>query len=396
MTAPNVVTGGPVRAAIVGTGYIAEFHVRGIQNAREVELVAVCDSNATVAKAFAAGLGVPAYSSLQTLLAEQRVDVVHLLVPPDLHYPLAKVVLEAGANVFIEKPMCVSAEETRDLLDLAGAKGLTIGVNHSMLFEGAFQRLRDHVRNGDLGPLDHVTFNHFAELAFIRFGPFGNWMLREPGNALLEIGPHPVSGLVDLLGVPDEIQVAADRDIVLPGGARAYRRWRIHTRVGRTAADINIELGPGFPQRTIAVRGLLGTALADLDSNICTIDRRTPASPDFDRHKRGVSIASQVSAQARSTLADYILTKAKLRRRGNPYQLSIMNSIAAFYDGLRSPAGLDSRITGETGRSVIETCETIIRKAKLKGRVETTRVGPSPGSNRRSWSWAVRASSGAS
>ena len=262
MTAPNVVTGGPVRAAIVGTGYIAEFHVRGIQNAREVELVAVCDSNATVAKAFAAGLGVPAYSSLQTMLAEQRVDVVHLLVPPDLHHPLAKVALEAGANVFIEKPMCVSAEETRDLLDLAGAKGLTIGVNHSMLFEGAFQRLRDHVRNGDLGPLDHVTFNHFAELAFIRFGPFGNWMLREPGNALLEIGPHPVSGLVDLLGVPDEIQVAADRDIVLPGGARAYRRWRIHTRVGRTAADINIELGPGFPQRTIAVRGLLGTALA--------------------------------------------------------------------------------------------------------------------------------------
>jgi predicted dehydrogenase/nucleoside-diphosphate-sugar epimerase len=379
LTAPNVVTGGPVRAAIVGTGYIAEFHVRGIQNAREVELVAVCDSNATVAKAFAAGLGVPAYSSLQTMLAEQRVDVVHLLVPPDLHHPLAKVALEAGANVFIEKPMCVSAEETRDLLDLAGAKGLTIGVNHSMLFEGAFQRLRDHVRNGDLGPLDHVTFNHFAELAFIRFGPFGNWMLREPGNALLEIGPHPVSGLVDLLGVPDEIQVAADRDIVLPGGARAYRRWRIHTRVGRTAADINIELGPGFPQRTIAVRGLLGTALADLDSNICTIDRRTPASPDFDRHKRGVSIASQVSAQARSTLADYILTKAKLRRRGNPYQLSIMNSIAAFYDGLRSPAGLDSRITGEAGRSVIETCETIIRKAKLKCRVETTRVAPSPG-----------------
>ena len=76
---------------------------------------------------------------------------------------------------------------------------------------------------GDLGPLDHVTINYFAELPFIRFGPFGNWMLREPGNALLEIGPHPISGLVDLIGVPDEIQVTADRDIVLPGGARAYR-----------------------------------------------------------------------------------------------------------------------------------------------------------------------------
>jgi predicted dehydrogenase/nucleoside-diphosphate-sugar epimerase len=373
------VNGAPVRAAIVGTGYIAEFHVRGIQNAQGVELVAVCDSNATVAKAFAASLNVPAYSSLETMLAEQRVDVVHLLVPPDLHHRLAKVALEAGVHVFLEKPMCVSGQETRDVLDLAAERGLTVGVNHSMLFEGAFQRLRDHVRNGDLGPIDHVTFNHFAELAFIRVGPFGNWMLREPGNALLEIGPHPVSGLVDLLGVPDEIEVAADRDILLPGGARAYRRWRIRTRVGRTAADINIELGPGFPQRMVAVRGLLGTAIADLDANVCTIDRRTPASPDFDRHKRSVAIASQVSRQARSTLADYILTKAKLRHRGNPYQLSIMDSIATFYDGLRSGAGLDSRLIGETGRSVIETCETIIRKAKLKGRVDTRPAGPAAG-----------------
>ena len=379
MTAPLVVTGAPVRAAIVGTGYIAEFHVRGIQNAKGVELVAVCDANTTVAKTFAAGLDVPTYSSLETMLAEQEVDVVHLLVPPDLHHRLAKLALEAGVNVFLEKPMCVSEEETRDLLQIASERRLTVGVNHSMLFEGAFQRLRSHVRNGDLGPLDQVTFNHLAELPFIRVGPFGNWMLREPGNALLEIGPHPISGLVDLLGVPDEIDVTADRDIVLPGGARVYRRWRIHTRVGRTAADINIELGPGFPQRTVAVRGLLGTAHADLDANICTIDRRTPASPDFDRQKRSLSIASQISTQARSTLADYILTKAKLRRRGNPYQLSIMDSISTFYEGLQSPAGLDSRITAETGRSVIRTCETIIRQAKLKGRVGTCPVGPSHG-----------------
>ena len=379
MTAPRVPTGALVRAAIVGTGYIAEFHARGIQNAKDVELVAVCDANKTVAEAFAAGLNVPAYLSLGAMLAEQKVDVVHLLVPPDLHHRLGKIALEAGVHVFIEKPMCVSGEEARDLLDLAASRGLTVGVNHNLPFEGAFQRLRNHVRNGDLGPLDQVTINLMAELAFIRVGPFGNWMLREPGNALFEIGPHPISGLVDLLGVPDEIQVSADRDIVLPGGGRVYRRWRIHTRVGRTAADINIELSPGFSQRTVAVRGLLGAAYADLDLNICTIDRRTPASPDFDRHERGLAIASQAREQARSTLADYILTKAKLRRRGNPYQLSLMDSISAFYEGLRSSAGLDSRIAGETGRSVIEICETIIKKAKLKGRVETSLVSPAAG-----------------
>ena len=373
MNAPTVVTGTPIRAAVVGTGYIADFHARAIQNARGVDLVAVCDANATVGKAFAAGWGVPAYASLETMLAEQRIDALHVLVPPDLHHGLATTALQAGVNVLLEKPMCVSAEETSDLLTIATAKGLTVGVNHSMLFEGAFRRLRDHVRAGDLGPLDHVTFNYFTELAFIRFGPFNNWMLREPGNALLEIGPHPISGLVDLVGVPDAIDVTADRDIVLPGGARVYRRWRIHARAGRIAADVNIELGPGFPQRTIAAHGLLGTALADLDANTCAIDRRTPAAMDFDRNRRSFAVASQIREQARATLADYILSKAKLRKRGNPYQASILDSVASFYEGLRSPGGLDSRITGEFGRSVIKTCDTIIQKAKLKGRVERPR-----------------------
>jgi nucleoside-diphosphate-sugar epimerase/predicted dehydrogenase len=368
-----------MRAAIVGTGYIADFHARAIRSAAGVDLVAVCDANGTVAKAFGASWGVPAYASLDAMLAEQRINVLHVLVPPDLHHELGKAALEAGVSLFLEKPMCVSAAETRELLDMAKARGLAIGVNHSMLFEGAFQRLRDHIRAGDLGPIDHVGFNYFVELPLIRFGPFGNWILREPGNALLELGPHPISGLIDLVGVPDKIEVTADRDVVLTGGARVYRRWRVHALAGKTAADVNIELGPGFPQRTVSVRGLTGAAIADLDANVCTFDRRMPASPDFERHKRSIALASQIRSQARSTLADYVLSKAKLRKRGNPYQLSIQDSVAAFYAGLRSPIGLDSRISGAFGQSVIETCETVIRKAKLKGGTERTSVRPAAG-----------------
>ncbi len=129
----------------------------------------------------------------------------------------------------------------------------------------------------------------------------------------------------------------------------------------------------------IAAHGLLGAAVADLGANTCTIDRRAPASPDFERYSRSVSQASQVRGQARSTLADYILSKAKLRKRGNPYQLSIQDSVASFYEGLLSPDGLDNRISGDLGAAVIETCEKIIAKAKLKGRVEQTRTQPAAG-----------------
>ncbi len=379
MPKPVVDTHKPVRAAIVGTGYIADYHARGITSIEGVQLVAVCDANITVAQSFAGSWGVPSYASLEKMLAEQSVDVLHILVPPDLHYDLAKMALAAGSSVFIEKPMCASADETKDLLALAKDKGLIVGVNHSMLFEGAFRRLRDHVHAGDLGPIDHVTFNYFNELAFIRFGPFGNWMLREPGNALLEIGPHPISGLIDLIGVPDDLDVKADRDIALPGGGIAYRRWQIRACAGRTLADVNIDLGPGFPQRLITVRGLLGAATADLDANTCTIDRRIPASPDFERYQRSKSKVAQVREQTRDTLADYILTKAKQRKRGNPYQSSFQDSIATFYEAFRSPGELDQRISGETGRQVIETCEAIIEKARLKPRQQASRTALAPG-----------------
>ena len=370
---------GSIRSAIVGTGFIADFHARGIKNYRDAELVAVCDTNLKVAEAFGAGRGAKAYASIDEMLSQERIDVVHVLTPPDLHHPLAKKALQAGVNVFVEKPMCVSTEETKDLLETARASGVRIGVNHSMLFVPAYDRLRNHVRAGDIGPIDYLNITHLSELGVIRLGPFSNWIVREPQNALLEIGSHLVSELIDLVGEPDDMSVSADRDVMLPGGGRAYRRWRIHARAGRTAADITMEFSPGFAQRTIMARGLLGSAFLDFNANTCTIDRQTPSGLDFDRRSRSLAQASQIRRQTRETIADTLLSKAKLKRRGNPDQISIQNSVAAFYDELRNPAVADSRVSGQLGHSVIETCDTIVRKAKLKGRTESNRGQPTAG-----------------
>jgi predicted dehydrogenase/nucleoside-diphosphate-sugar epimerase len=363
---PSTPHGRALRAGIIGTGFIADFHARGIANVENTQLAAVCDSNAVAAAAFAAQWNVPAFSSLDTLLEQGRLDTLHVLTPPDTHHAIAKRALESGIHVLLEKPMCASVEECADLVALAGQHGRTLGVSHSFVFEGAFTRLRDAVRAGELGPLDHVTINIFMELGFIRFGPFTSWMLREPKNALFELGPHPVSAIVDLLGVPDELHVTADRDVVVPGGARVYRRWRIQGDVGRTAFDINMDLGPGFQQRTIAVRGLAGAALADLDANTCVIDRQTPAAVDFDRRQRSLSQAAQLRAQANATLRDYVLNKAKLTKRGAPFANSLGDSIAAFYSGVSAGDALDPRISGTFGQAVMETCERIAVEAKLK------------------------------
>ena len=99
-----------------------------------------------------------------------------------IHHPLAKIALQSGVNVFLEKPMCVSVEEADELLVLARDKGLRVGVNHNFLFSGAYRRLRDEIRAGLLGPLEHVSFSHFFEMGQIRPGLFDAWMLRAPGT----------------------------------------------------------------------------------------------------------------------------------------------------------------------------------------------------------------------
>lgn len=356
-----------IRTAIVGTGYIAEFHARGIRAAEGVDLVSVCDTNLKAAQSFADTWGVRnAFASIEAMLESEKLDAVHILVPPDMHRPVAKLALQSGVHVFIEKPMCPMVEECNELLDLAQTGKLQVGVNHNMLFAGAYKRLREAVHAGILGPTDHITFNHFMELGQIRLGPFDSWMLREPANVLREIGPHILSALIDLVGMPDSISAVADRESALPGGGKAYRRWRIKATVGNTTADININLGPGFGQRTINLRGLSASAVVDYDANTCAIDRRSSNSIDFDRFRRSRSVARQHAIQAWETLADYGLSKLKLRRRGNPYEVTFLESISSFYDGLRAGTGLDVRIAGQQGRDVMRVCSQIIDAAGVR------------------------------
>ncbi|WFU18789.1 Gfo/Idh/MocA family oxidoreductase [Bradyrhizobium sp. CB3481] len=355
-----------LKSGIVGTGYIADFHARAIQATSEVDLVCVADANLRSAEAFAQRWSVPfAYDSLSSMLQTQRIDCVHLLVPPDHHFRLAKSALEAGVHVFLEKPMCTTVAEADELVRLATEKKLYLGVSHNFLFSDAYRQLRDTVRSGALGPISHVTIHHLFEMPQIRLGPFDSWMLREPGNLMLETGPHLYSAVLDLLGQPACPSVIADREVELPGGGRAFRRWRIRSNVGAAELSIDINFGPGFAQRKIFVRGLFGSATLDFDANICTVDRGTPSDPDIDRYLRTNRLAGQLRSQARRTMLDYVTGKLKLSRRGNPFQNSIQDAIAAFYSAIRRSAPLDQRIDGKRGRDVIEQCANTIEAAAI-------------------------------
>jgi predicted dehydrogenase len=95
------------RVALLGAGYIADWHALALQSVAGVELVAVCDRYTAKADALARKFRIAqVYSSLEEMLAAETLDAVHVLTPPDRHFEAARAVLEAGVSVFVEKPMC--------------------------------------------------------------------------------------------------------------------------------------------------------------------------------------------------------------------------------------------------------------------------------------------------
>jgi nucleoside-diphosphate-sugar epimerase/predicted dehydrogenase len=350
------------KVALLGTGYIAEWHAKAIATIRDVELVAVCDQLLPRAQAFGRKFEVPrVYGTLEALLAAEQLDAIHVLLPPEFHFQAANTILNAGVNVFVEKPMCLSAQDAKTLTRVAEARHLKLGVGQNFLFPECYERLRRDFHGGILGLIDHLTITWHRELPQLTSGPFDIWMLREPANIMLEVGSHSVAQVLDLLGTPEEIDAKASNPVELPSGQKFYRRWQVNALKGRTAVELRFSFVPGFSEYTIQARGSLASATVDFDRNTYMLRRHRPLSEDFDRYAIIADGARSVRRQARRTLLNYVMSKLHLRSNGTPYGESIAKALKSFYS--TSGVKLDERIAAQRGVEVTRICQEIGRAA---------------------------------
>jgi nucleoside-diphosphate-sugar epimerase/predicted dehydrogenase len=351
------------RVALLGAGYIADWHAQALKSVQGVELVAVCDRFVARAEALARKFGgLKVYGGLDEMLAAEKLDAVHILTPPDRHFEAARSVLEANVDAFLEKPMCATAAECGALVHLADERVLRLGVGHNFLFADNYEQLRHNIKSGALGLIDDVVITWHKPLPQAQHGPFDTWMLRDPRNIMLEVGSHSVAHLLDLFGEPDELNVRASNLIELPTGKSFYRRWQVDAIKGRTAVELRFSFVPGFSEYSIHVRGSLASATVDFERNTYTLDEHRPTDPDFENYAMLVSRARSLKRQARRTLSSYIKSKLKLEQRGNPYGASIARAMDAFY----SPMPLDERVDGRMGARVIRVCEQLGELAGLQ------------------------------
>lgn len=117
-----------LRTAVIGVGYLGNFHAQKYAAIQDVELVGVVDNDQKRAAEIATALGTRAYSDHRELIG--LVDAVSVVVPTQFHHAVARDFLAAGVHVLIEKPITVTIEEADELIALAESNGAVFQVGH--------------------------------------------------------------------------------------------------------------------------------------------------------------------------------------------------------------------------------------------------------------------------
>lgn len=176
-------SGKELKIAVFGCGRMGLHHIKAIGFQKGARLVAVADPGANeeeLRPRLPAGTKV--YGDAGELLATERPDVVHVVTPPETHAELARLALEHGANVYVEKPFALDVETATAIIDLAQSRGLQVCAAHQVLFQDAGRKYPRYL------PLigEPIHIESYFSFKTVRRGGI------TPVEQLIDILPHPV------------------------------------------------------------------------------------------------------------------------------------------------------------------------------------------------------------
>ncbi len=134
-----------LRGAVVGVGYLGNFHAQKYKNNPHVELVGVCDHFPAQADKIAADLGVKSFHRPEDLIGQ--VDLVTIAASTLSHFELAKLFLQNGIHVNVEKPITATVPQAEELVALAKKHNLKLAVGHIERFNPSVIELKKHLKN---------------------------------------------------------------------------------------------------------------------------------------------------------------------------------------------------------------------------------------------------------
>lgn len=195
-----------LRIALIGCGKIADSHASAIAIVPGAQLVAAVDREVLMARQLSERYKIKGiYDDTASMLRTERPDVVHILTPPQSHYELGILCLDAGCHVYLEKPFTTNGEEAEAILHYAAKRKLKVTVGTDEQFSHVAISMRSLVRNGYLGgPPVHMEVYYGYDLGDEKYARVflanrDHWVRSLPGHFMHNIIPHGIAKIVEFL-----------------------------------------------------------------------------------------------------------------------------------------------------------------------------------------------------
>jgi UDP-N-acetylglucosamine 3-dehydrogenase len=184
----------PIRAAVVGVGSIGRHHARVYNQLDMVELVAVADVDEARRAIAARRYKIPAYADYHEMFERENPTLLSVAVPTMYHREVALAAMDRGIHVLVEKPLCLTVEDSREVISAAEAAGVVLTVGHIERFNAAIGELKPRILQGEIGRL--------FQLHGRRLSPFPAY-IRDVG-VVMDLATHELDMMQHLVGSPVE------------------------------------------------------------------------------------------------------------------------------------------------------------------------------------------------
>jgi predicted dehydrogenase len=241
---------------VVGFGFMGMTHTGNILKNSNVRLTAIVDKNTEhiydkleeQAGNFNTGTisreeleEVKIYDDFSDCLKTEKPDACVIAVHTNLHFEMAKMALEAGTHVFLEKPFCLDVEEGRQLIDLARAKDRILMIGHVVRFMPAYKMLKKWIDNEEFGKLEFLSLTRFTGVP-----AWGQWKDKQKdfgssGGALFDLVIHDIDFAQWVCGIPEKIDAS-----YLPGKLSNHDYISALWKYANAAFQVKIEGGNTF------------------------------------------------------------------------------------------------------------------------------------------------------
>ena len=234
-----------IQTGLIGAGAIADMHLEGVRALGFAQVCALAEENQDWADKRAEELSIPhAYDDYNELLNDPTIDVVHILLPNNLHFEAIKKALLAGKHVVAEKPLAMTSAEARELVEISKEQDVIVAINFHYRYFSLVQKARKLIAEGELGQVRLVHGSYLQD--WLLYETDYNWRLDPKvsgqSRAMADIGSHWFDIIQYVLN--DRVRrVFAHMSTVVPERKRPFRRIRTFDKVDteETVESVKIE-----------------------------------------------------------------------------------------------------------------------------------------------------------